>query len=61
MATVFQLRKRARAKRVRADKLWQDAPHIRVERFKKPYLNKIKKLYKEADELDKQADKLVGR
>lgn len=61
MTTVTELRKKARAKRARADRLWQDAPQIRVNRFKKPYLNKIKKLYEEADKLDKQADRLAKK
>jgi len=59
MATATELRKKAKARRTRADKLWQDAPSIRVDRFKISYLNKVKRLYEEADKLDKQADKLT--
>lgn len=61
MTTATELRKRARAKRARADRLWRDAPQLRVDRFKKPYLDKIKMLYKEADKLDKQADRITKR
>jgi len=55
------LRKQAREKRRRADKLWEDAPSVRVDRFKRPYFEKVKRLYEEADRLDKQADKLAKR
>ena len=61
MTTAAELKGRARAKRARADKLWRDAPQLRVDRFKKPYLDKIKRLYKEADQLDKQADRIAKR
>ena len=60
-AESLSLREKARAKRRQADKLWRDAPSVRVNRFKRPYLNKVKRLYEEADRLDKQADKLVRR
>lgn len=60
--SVRELRKQARAKRSRADRLWKDAPNYRLDdRFKKPFLNKVKRLYEEADRLDKEADKLSRR
>jgi len=57
--SVAVLRKQAREKRDRADRLWRDAPSLRVDRFKKPYFDKVKKLYDDADRLDKEADKLA--
>lgn len=58
---ISKLRKKARAIRARADKLWRDAPQVRLDRFKRPYFNKVKKLYEEANRLDKRADKLAKK
>ena len=55
MATVAELRRKAWELRRRADNLWKDAGKISFESHKKPFMDKVGGMYKQADRLELSA------